>query len=669
MGTRLSNAHPPLWQRLAWYTCGALVLLLLPVFKYAELWGTLPRPQKVALVVALGAFGTACLLSLFVDRLASWRTAGKALIRSFAVLSLFLIAAVVLSISLPRFLLIPLVGVIAVIVPLAISPLGLRRTPLAAVAILAGVAGVYAFGHVDVSTQAERVTREAYFSTAFYPVRATIREGWIPEPATRGGGLTMVGDRVLLGTGDGHLYLIDAPDAGAGFKVTELATQVPANREEFAKAFGGSARQPKRSIDWREAGPPRVQTWRFRVADVVAAVEGDEVRLFASHHYWNAKDECFVARVSELRAPLANFEQSVARAQWSTLFDTTPCVPLEGPDRKRGKNPFRGEEIGGAMVLLEDNKLLLTVGDSGFSGIESNQMFAQDPAADFGKTILIDLATREHRVFTLGHRNPQGITRSRDGRVWLTEHGAQGGDELNLLQERANYGWPRVTYGTEYGSTVWPLSEHQGQHTGYQQPTMAWVPSIGASDIAVLNGKLFPVWQDNLLVGSLSTRSLYRLVVVDDRVVVQEPIALNKRVRDILSMPDGRIMIWSDDWSLTLLEPATQQNGATLFATQCQGCHTIGDGMSHRIGPDLFGIVGRSVGGAQGYDEYSPAMKAWKARWDAATLDRFLAQPAAVVSGTSMAFPGVPDAAHRQAIIEYLQKSEPIDKRGVMRSN
>lgn len=658
----MSDAHPPLWQRLAWYACGALVLLLLPVLKYAELWGTLPRPQKLALLVALGAFGTACLLSLFVDRVASWATAGKALVRSFAILSLFLIAAVAVSISLPRFLLIPLVIVMAIAIPLAISPLGLRRIPVAAVVVSVGVLAVYSFGHLDMSTEVQRTTSEAYFSTAFYPLRATIRGGWIPEPATRGGGMSMVGDRVLLGTGDGHLYLIDAPAERDGFKVTELATQVPANREEFAKAFGGSARQPKRSLDWRETGPPRVQTWRFRVADVVAAVDGDNVHVFASHHYWNAKDECFVARVSELTAPLANFEQSVATAQWSTVFETTPCVPLKGPDRKRGKNPFRGEEIGGEMLLLEGNKLLLTVGDSGFAGVEANQIFAQDPAADFGKTILIDLATHEHRVYSMGHRNPQGITRTRDGKVWLTEHGEQGGDELNLLQDKANYGWPNVTYGTEYGSNIWPRSEQQGHHAGYQQPIMAWVPSVGACDVATLNSKLFPIWEDNLLVGSLSSRSLYRLVVVDDRVVVQEPIALNKRVRDILPMPDGRIMIWSDDWTLTTLEPATQQNGATLFATQCLGCHTIADGITHRIGPDLFGVVGRRIGDAKGYDEYSAAMKAQKGEWDASSLDKFLQQPAAAVPGTSMAFPGVADAEQRKALIEYLQSREVLDK-------
>ena len=659
----MSEAHPPLWQRLAWYACGALILLLLPVLKYAESWQTLPRPQKLALVVSLGAFGAACLLSLFLDRRANWPTAGNALVRSLAVLSVFLIAALAVSISLPRYLAIPLVVAIALIVPLAISPLGLRRLPLVAVAVMAGGSATYAFGYLNRSAEVERTTSEAYFATSLYPLRATIREGWIPEPATRGGGLTMVGDRMLLGTGDGYLYLIDAPAERDGFKVTQLPTQVPANREEFAKAFGGSARQPELSKDWRESGPARVQTWRFRVADVVAGVEGDDVHVFASHHYWNAQDGCFVARVSALTAPLATFEQSIANAQWSTVFETTPCVPLEGPDRKRGKNPFRGEEIGGAMLLLEGNKLLLTLGDSGFAGVESNQIFAQDPAVDFGKTILIDLTTREHRVFTMGHRNPQGITRARDGKVWIAEHGEQGGDELNLLQDRANYGWPNVTYGTEYGSTVWPRNPHQGQHLGYRQPTLAWVPSIGVSDVATIDSKLFPNWAGNFLVGSLATRSLYRLVVVDDRVVVQEPIAFDKRVRDILQMPDGRIMIWSDDWTLTLLEPATQQNGASLYATQCLGCHNIADGLTHRLGPDLFGIVGRRVGDGKGYDEYSAAMRAQQGEWDAAKLDEFLEQPTALIPGTTMAFPGVPDAEHRKAIIEYLKKSEQIDKR------
>jgi cytochrome c2 len=654
----LSEEQTPLWRRLAWYACGALILALVPVAKYAELWGTLPRPQKLALVVAFAAFVAACLLSLWLDRAPSWLRVQRSLIRSLAVLSLFLIAAIAVSISLPRYLLVPLVIVMAVAIPAAISPIARRVWPLGAVAALTLAFGVYALTRIEASPTEGRITRDAYFSTAYYSVQAVIREGWIPEPATRGGGMHLLNDdRVLLGTGDGLLYVLSVPQDRAGFKVEQLATRVPLNREEFAKAFGGSSRSPKRSTDWREAGPPKVQTWRFRVGDVTAALDGDNVRIFASHHYWNAQDECFAVRVSELSTSLHTLS-SAGDAQWTTLFESSPCVPLKGPNRKRGKNPFRGEEIGGRLLLLEGGKLLLTLGDHGFSGNESTQVFPQDPDADYGKTILIDLATREHRVFTSGHRNPQGLYRAADGRVWLTEHGPQGGDELNLLRDNTNFGWPNVTYGTEYGFMAWPLTKTPGRHDNFQQPAHAWLPSIGASDLIEIDSKLFPIWNGNLLVGSLSTRSLYRVVMDGDHVVLQEPIAFNKRVRDILQMPDGRILVWSDDASVTTLELASAMDGAGLFAAQCSGCHTVVDGLTHRLGPDLLGIVGRPIAQAQGFDEYSPAMKGQSGSWDEARLDRFLNQPQTSVPGTSMASPGVPDAAQRKAIIEYLKQHQ-----------
>lgn len=645
-------------RRVAWFACGASALLLLPVLKNAELWGALPRQAKLALLIALGAFGASCLLSLLMDRGVSWSIAQRALLRSFAILGVFLFAAAAVSITLPRYLLLPLAGLLALIVPLSASPVARRGWALGALAVLVGGMAVYALGHIDSIAEVERKTHDAYFSTAFYPLHATIREGWIREPATRGGGLHPLDDRVLLGTGDGHLYVIDVPEDRNGFKVEELPTVVPLNREEFAAAFGGSSRSPKYSRDWKETGPPKVQTWRFRVADVIAAVDGDRVRIFASHHYWQAQGECFVVRVSELSASLRDLSQSVAKAQWSTIYDSSPCVPLKGPERKRGKNPFKGEEVGGRLLLLEPGKLLLTLGDQGFSGIESTQTFSQDPAADYGKTLLIDLATRERRIFTSGHRNPQGLYRAADGRLWLTEHGPQGGDELNLLQENANFGWPEVTYGTDYGSTAWPMNKSQGRHPGYQQPTLTWVPSIGVSEVMEIGGNQFPIWEHDLLVGSLSTRSLYRLAVVENRVVLQEPIPLDKRVRDLLQLPDGRILVWSDDATITTIERSSALDGATLFAHSCLGCHSVQDGMSHRLGPDLFGIVGRKPGSAPEYDEYSPAMQAQSGVWDAERLDRFLQQPQTSVPGNTMAFPGVPDAAHRKAIIEYLSRSK-----------
>jgi cytochrome c len=124
-------------------------------------------------------------------------------------------------------------------------------------------------------------------------------------------------------------------------------------------------------------------------------------------------------------------------------------------------------------------------------------------------------------------------------------------------------------------------------------------------------------------------------------------------------MPDGRILVWSDDAAVTTLELASGVDGAGLFATQCSGCHNIEDGSAHRLGPDLFGVLGRPVGEAQGFDEYSPAMKAQSGSWDEARLDKFLHEPQTAVPGNSMAFPGVPDAAHRKAIIEFLKRPPP----------
>jgi len=651
---------PRWWSRLAWYACGALILALLPVVKYAQLWGALPRSQKLALLLSVAAFGAACLLSLWFDRAASWSSVRVSLVRSFAIFGLFLAAALAVSIELPRYLLLPLVVVTAAIIPAAVSPIARRLWTLGAVMTVTVAFAIYAVSRIAVPSQSERMTREAILPTAFYSVQAVTREGWIPEPATRGGGMHRLdGDRVLLGTGDGLLYVLNVPQDRAGFEVEPLATRVPLNREQFAAAFGGSSRSPKHSIDWTEKGPPRIQTWRFRVADVAAALDGDSVHIFASHHYWKERDECFVVRVSELSTSLPDLPRNVGAAQWSTLYESSPCLPLTGPNSRRGKNPFQGEEIGGRLLLLDGGKLLLTLGDQGFSGIDSVQAFSQDPHADYGKTVLIDLATREHRIFTAGHRNPQGVYRAADGRIWLTEHGPQGGDELNLLRDGADFGWPDVTYGTNYGFLAWPLTATPGRHPGHPQPALAWVPSIGVSDVIEIDSPLFPVWRGDLLAGSLSTRSLYRIVVDGDRAVLQEPIEFGRRVRDILQMPDGRILVWSDDAAITTLEPSSAADGAGLFAIQCSGCHAVTDGLTHRLGPDLFGIVGRAVGQAQGYDEYSPAMKAQSGVWDQARLDQFLQQPQTSVPGNSMAFPGVPDAAQREAIIDYLQQHPP----------
>jgi aldose sugar dehydrogenase len=645
-----------IWTRLAWYIPAAVLLLLLPVFRFSDWWWHLIREQKVAIVIVVAAFTFACAATLFFEKESSWRAVVRAFVRTFAALSVFLIVASLLRYELPRYLLIGLLCA-ALVIPASASPLSRSRIPPIVLALLAIVAAAMVIPRLGNHQTQRQTTKASFLKSAFYTLQATSRQGWVPTPATRGGGLDHLGDRVLLSTGDGGLYLLDVPQDDGPMKVETLATRVPNNREEFAKAFGGSSRQPTRSSEFREAGPPRVQTWRFRVADVIAREQQDRVQLFASHHNFNAADNCFDVQVSKLDMPRADFPARIAEAKWQTLYEATPCIPLSGPERKRGKNPFRGEEIGGKLALLDSNTLLLTLGDMGFSGTESLQAFAQDPGAAYGKTIRIDVATGEAATFTLGHRNPQGLYVTREGQVWLTEHAAQGGDELNLLESGTNYGWPNVTYGTDYGSMIWPVSKAQGRHPGYPEPRFAWLPSIGVTQVIRMESdSTFPIWKGNLLVGSLSTRALYRLVTDGDRIVLSEPIPFGKRVRDLLELKDGRVLVWTDDSALVTIEPAKGNDGATLYATQCSGCHTIVDGLSHRLAPDLHGIVGRDIGAASGYDEYSAAMKSQQGQWTVERLDAFIRNPHQAVPGNSMAFVGVQDDRERAELIKYLKK-------------
>jgi cytochrome c2 len=646
------------WNRIAWYVPIGAMLTLLPVLKYAQLWWELPREQQLGLLFVSAVYGVACVATLWFERENSWRAAVRTAIRSLAILAIPLAACVVLDRNVPAYLLAPLSFSLACLIPLSVSPLARSRLPAIALGIAGAATISLAVRAIVHSSAQERVANRSNLRTAFYTLSATSFEGLVPRPATRGGGLDLLGDRVLLGVGDGALYLIELAPDGSAPKIETLATRVPNNREEFAAAFGGSATAPTRSSAYSEAGPPRVQTWRFRVADVIAKQEGENVRLFASHHWWKGDEECFVVRVSELSVPVEQFAAAIAKAEWNTLYEPSPCIPLAGPERKRGKNPFKGEEVGGRLALLDDSTLLVTLGDQGFSGAESLQAFAQDSQADYGKTIRIDLATGASSTFTMGHRNPQGLYVTPEGTIWLTEHGAQGGDEVNVLAAGENYGWPFVTYGTDYGSSIWPVSRAQGRHTGFREPQFAWLPSIGVSQIIrIESAEQFPIWQGNLLVGSLSTRSLYRLVTEGERIVVSEPIALDKRVRDILELPDGRVLVWTDDAALVVLEQAQGNDGKTLFAIQCSGCHSIVDGMSHRLGPDLASIVGRSIGAAAGFDEYSAAMRAQRGEWTKERLDAFLRDPQGTIPGNSMAFAGIQDAKERALLVAYLSRS------------
>ena len=152
-------------------------------------------------------------------------------------------------------------------------------------------------------------------------------------------------------------------------------------------------------------------------------------------------------------------------------------------------------------------------------------------------------------IWSYGHRNPQGLAiHPETGDVWATEHGPQGGDELNLIQPGRNYGWPVVGYGVNYRSG---LAIHEGtQRETMESPVHFWVPSIATSGLLFYTGDRFPDWKGNLLAGGLAGQQVARLTMSPDgKQIVREETILQGmgRVRDIRQGPDGYVYVAIDD--------------------------------------------------------------------------------------------------------------------------
>ena len=166
-------------------------------------------------------------------------------------------------------------------------------------------------------------------------------------------------------------------------------------------------------------------------------------------------------------------------------------------------------------------------------------------------------------IWSYGHRNPQGLAiHPETGDVWLTEHGPQGGDELNLVLPGLNYGWPVVGYGVNYrsGSAI-----HEGTHReGTEPPVHFWVPSIATSGLLIYTGDRFPEWRGNMFVGGMAGEQLARLTMDGQQVEIEETLVHGMgRIRDVRQGPDGYIYLAIDDSEgaptpIVRLEPADE---------------------------------------------------------------------------------------------------------------
>jgi glucose/arabinose dehydrogenase len=205
-------------------------------------------------------------------------------------------------------------------------------------------------------------------------------------------------------------------------------------------------------------------------------------------------------------------------------------------------------------------------------------VFAQEPSSVYGKVLrlrddgsippdnpYLGRPGARPEVYSIGHRDQLGLAwHAASGSLLAADHGPNGGDEVNLVMARRNYGWPLSSYGRQYDG---PRVSETPVAEGVEQPLLLWVPSIGPSGLAIYTGDRFPAWKGNLFVGSARRGEVPRTgglerVVLNDRLqeIRRETLLteLRQRIRDVRQGPDGLLYVLTDedDGVLLRLEPA-----------------------------------------------------------------------------------------------------------------
>jgi len=361
---------------------------------------------------------------------------------------------------------------------------------------------------------------------------------------------------------------------------------------------------------------------------------------------------------------------------------------FRSPDTVEGPFPDAGR-----LAFLPDGTLLVTL-SCGYG----NE--AVEPGSYRGKVIRIARDGSIPRdnpfagdskavpgLWTMGHRTPLGLfVDPADHAVWEVEPGPRGGDELNRLAPGKNYGWPTATWGFNYdGKEVAPRQFGEG----VSDPAFVWTPSVSPSAVMRYHGTVYPAWNGDLFVATLTGRAIERLRFADGELLQRERLltGLKERIRDVRQGPDGYLYVLTDHRNGRLLRlvpgaptgariarvarsldapapdfpgenffPGDAARGRQAFLDTCAGCHSIGTEIKGgTIGPDLDHVYLARSGTRPGF-AYSAAMRGSNQTWDGPTMIVYLQNPAGLVPGTAMAMPPLTDGQARRDIVAFLQQ-------------
>ena len=308
--------------------------------------------------------------------------------------------------------------------------------------------------------------------------------------------------------------------------------------------------------------------------------QGGLLGVFVSPHY--AKDQSVYLTYAEPNEDRSGSSLALARARLAIGANSASLEELHVLWRDMPKG--RGGQFGAAIAFSPDNRyLFLTVGD------RQRMTPAQDPDQPLGKILRLTLDGKpapgnpmagktgaatvslinpsrdtelaktapvvstytfegpnltQAATWTTGHRTPYGLAFAPDGRLWEIEHGPRGGDELNLIEPGKNYGWPLVSYATNYNRVPIP---HPDTRLDLTKPVIYWTPIIGPGNLIFYNAAMFPQWKGSALIGGMESLTLNR-ITFDGKggATPAERWNVGHRIRDVEVGPDGSLWMLED---------------------------------------------------------------------------------------------------------------------------
>ncbi|AVG23245.1 aldose dehydrogenase [Pontimonas salivibrio] len=310
-------------------------------------------------------------------------------------------------------------------------------------------------------------------------------------------------------------------------------------------------------------------TWGFRDS----LVAGDY--LYLSDAVLDVEQQCVSVAIHRVAVEEV---LTVDDATTDVIYTSTPCVSYT--DDYRARAPLK-VHLGGALAYRgSSDELYLTIGDMhlgsstigqaeaiGVDNVEKDYALLRDDTAAISAVVAISdpAQSAQSRVFAKGLRNSLGITVVRTDRLWLTDHGPQGGDELNLIEEGADYGWPLTSEGQPYDRSNYPddpnslpapwLDIYLSQQEGTVDPATSWSPAIAPTAIIQYPEGATGIanWAGDLLIGSLRGQALIRLALTPESTITEDRVELGERIRDMVVTPGGQILAVTDSSRLLVV--------------------------------------------------------------------------------------------------------------------